>query len=190
MRERVIDGETEIVLLIDLVCDCDPELLTEGDDDGLGRCDCDDDADVERDCDADIERDFDTDAEPERDDDSVVDFEFDGVMVGVAAVEEDAEGQPNPLVHVGLADADVPKLFDVEGVGVIALEIDRDPDMLPEYDLETEGLDPNVGVVELVGAFDFDADTLCDTLFLTDLDTDCDADLLRVRDDVADGVNP
>jgi hypothetical protein len=180
VRERVTDGETEIVLLIDLLCVCDPELLTEGDSAELGVCV--NEVDSDSDCEADIDADL--------DDDAVVDFDLDGVMVGVAAIEEDAEGQPKPLVHVGLADADVPKLFDVEGVTVIALETDGEPDVLPEYDLETDGLDPKVGVVELVGAFDFDTDTLCDALFVTDLDTDCDADLVRVRDDVIDGVNP
>ncbi len=53
VRERVIDGETEVVLVIDLLCDCDPELLTEDDSSEIGVRDCDDDADVERDCDAD-----------------------------------------------------------------------------------------------------------------------------------------
>jgi len=110
--------------------------------------------------------------------------------VGLAATDEDAEGQPNPRVHVGLADADVPKLFDVEGVGVINFEMDGEFDLLIDTDLEADRLVPNVGDIELVCAFDFDTDRLCDTLFVSDLDTDCDADLVRVRDDVIDGVNP
>ena len=69
----------------------DPELLTDGDGCGLGLCD--DEADRERL----LVRDFDTD----------------GVIVGVAAVDEDAEGQPNPLVHVGLEENDVPNDFVV-----------------------------------------------------------------------------
>ena len=116
---------------------------------------------------------------------------------------DDGEYDPELLTDgegcgLGLCDdeADCERLFvsdfDTDGVivAVIALETDGEPDLLPEYDLETDGLDPKVGVVELVGAFDFDTDTLCDALFVTDLDTDCDADLVRVRDDVIDGVNP
>jgi hypothetical protein len=154
------EDEPEEVLVIDFVTD--PELLTEDDSTGLGLCDCDTDAELERDCGCD------TDAELERDDDAVVDLEFDGVIVGVAAIDDDADGQPNPLVHVGLADADVPKLFDVEGVAVTAIEPERDNELLTERETVAGGLTFPVNDGEFDGGLDFDTDWLVVIDFETD----------------------
>lgn len=48
----------------------------------------------------------------------VSDFEIEGVMVGEAPTDEDADGQPKPRVHVGLEENDVPNDFVVVPVDV------------------------------------------------------------------------
>ena len=112
MLDFVIEDVCEVAGLTDVVADTDSELLFVFD------CAGDNDDDTLRDAEFDEltpddavaiavgVREFVCDIETDML--FVKDFDTDGVIVGEAATDEDADGQPKPRVHVGLDENDVP----------------------------------------------------------------------------------